>query len=290
MCFVNPGEKAMLPSRSRSRLLLEGRKEQCKEQLKRQQVRVHSVPRPLVDALTQHVEDVSERFAVSLHFTLSIAFDDVPPSSASLVLVNGKPTADYVAAIDYRRIVHSLLRFKCCHPQDLTSLFVLTLVYLRQMKSRSALPLLEQMIAWFDVSNCVYCIAFLAHVWLFDEALPLQDWHGIAEGVVKGVNLNKCVRNCLRILKYRLYPNAKEVRCATLALEYQDKPRATVDITGLDPEALIRAKSNPPIPREEEPRRSRSTARYSELSRHRAASRPSEPGRRAPFAPSRRVS
>merc|ERR1719379_3301593 len=274
----------MLPSRSRSRLLLEGRKEQCKEQLKRQQVRVHSVPRPLVDAMTQHVEDVSERFAISLHMTLSLAFDDVPPSTTPLVLVNGQSTATYVASIDYRRIVHTLLRFKCCHPQDLTSLFVLILVYLRQMRSRSALPLLEQMIAWFDMSNVVYCVAFLAHVWLFDEALPLQDWHAIAEGVVKGVNLNKCVRNCLRILKYRLYPSEREVRCASLALEYQEKPRATVDVTGLDPEALIRAKS---VPREEEPRRSRSTARYSDMSRHRAASRPS--GSRAPFAPSRRV-
>jgi hypothetical protein len=217
--------------------------------------------------------------------TLSLAFDDVPPSSTPLVLVNGQSTATYVASIDYRRIVHALLRFKCCHPQDLTSLFVLILVYLRQMRSRSALPLLEQMIAWFDMSNVVYCVAFLAHVWLFDEALPLQDWHAIAEGVVKGVNLNKCVRNCLRILKYRLFPNAREVRCASLALEYQEKPRNTVDVTGLDPEALLRAKS---VPREEEPRRSRSTARYSELSRHRAASRPSD-SRRAPFAPSRRV-
>jgi hypothetical protein len=50
----------------------------------------------------------------------------------------------------------------------------LILVYLRQMRSRSALPLLEQMIAWFDMSNVVYCVAFLAHVWLFDEALPLR--------------------------------------------------------------------------------------------------------------------
>jgi hypothetical protein len=282
MCFMSAGDKgALMPSRSRSKLLLEGRKEQqCKEQLKKQ-VRV---PRPLVDAMTQHVEDVSERFAISLHMTLSLAFDDVPPSTTPLVLVNGQSTATYVASIDYRRIVHALLRFKCCHPQDLTSLFVLILVYLRQMRSRSALPLLEQMIAWFDMSNVVYCVAFLAHVWLFDEALPLQDWHAIAEGVVKGVNLNKCVRNCLRILKYRLFPNAREVRCASLALEYQEKPRNTVDVTGLDPEALLRAKS---LPREEEPRRSRSTARYSELSRHRAASRPS--GSRAPFAPSRRV-
>jgi hypothetical protein len=280
MCFVSAGDKAMMPSRSRSRLLLEGRKEQCKEQLKKQ-VRV---PRPLVDAMTQHVEDVSERFAISLHMTLSLAFDDVPPSSAPLVLVNGQSTATYVASIDYRRIVHALLRFKCCHPQDLTSLFVLTLVYLRQMRSRSALPLLEQMIAWFDMSNVVYCVAFLAHVWLFDEALPLQDWHQIAEGVVQGVNLNKCVRTCLRMLKYRLFPHARAVRCASLAREYQEKPRTTVDVAGLDPEALLRAKS---LPREEEPRRSRSTARYSDLSRHRAASRPS--GSRAPFAPSRRV-
>merc|ERR1719482_1772422 len=231
-----------------------------------------------MDSLTHHVESVSERFAHLLHMTLSLAFDDVPPSAAPAALVNGQPTAEYVAGIDYRRLVNTLLRFKCAHPQDLTSLFALVLVYVRQMKVRLALPLLEQMIVWFDVPNVVYCIAFLAHVWLLDDPLPLADWHGIAEGVVKGVNLNKCVRNCLRILKYRLYPNAKEVRCATLALEYQDKPRATVDITGLDPEALIRAKSNPPIPREEEPRRSRSTARYSELSRHRAASRPSEPG------------
>merc|ERR1719161_509307 len=274
----------MMPSRSRSRSLLEGRKEQCKEQLKEQLKKQVRVPRPLVDAITQHVEDVSERFAISLHMMLSLAFDDVPPSSTPLVLVNGQSTATYVASIDYRRIVHTLLRFKCCHPQDLTSLFVLILVYLRQMRSRSALPLLEQMIAWFDMSNVVYCVAFLAHVWLFDEALPLQDWHAIAEGVVKGVNLNKCVRNCLRILKYRLFPNAREVRCASLALEYQEKPRNTVDVTGLDPEALLRAKS---VPREEEPRRSRSTARYSDLSRHRAASRPS--GSRAPFAPSRRV-
>merc|ERR1719421_844181 len=282
MCFMSAGDKgALMPSRSRSKLLLEGRKEQqCKEQLKKQ-VRV---PRPLVDAMTQHVEDVSERFGISLHMTLSLAFDDVPPSSTPLVLVNGQSTATYVASIDYRRIVHTLLRFKCCHPQDLTSLFVLILVYLRQMRSRSALPLLEQMIAWFDMSNVVYCVAFLAHSWLFDKAVPLRDWHEIAEGVVKGVNLNKCVRNCLRILKYRLFPNAREVRCASLALEYQEKPRSTVDVTGLDPEALLRAKS---LPREEEPRRSRSTARYSELSRHRAASRPS--GSRAPFAPSRRV-
>jgi hypothetical protein len=255
------------------------------------------VPRPLVDAMTQHVEDVSERFAISLHLTLSLAFDDAPSSSADLVLLNGKSVADYVSAIDYRSIVHALLRFQCCHPQDLESLFVLTLVYLRQMKSRSALPLLEQMIAWFDVSNVVYCNAFLAHVWLFDKTVPLQDWHGIAEGVVKGVDLNKCVRNCLRILQYRLFPNAKAVRCATLALdatlaleleceeceeceeealECEEKPRVTVDIAGYDPEAVIRAKTNP-TPRaeegvvqrpEEELRRLRPTAR-SQLSRPR---------------------
>merc|ERR1740130_2355094 len=93
------------------------------------------------------------------------------------------------------------------------------------MKARSALPLLEQMIVWFDVPNVVYCITFLAHVWLLDDPLPLTDWHAVAEGVVKGVNLNKCVRNCLRILKYRLFVNQTQSRAALLTLEYAEQPR-----------------------------------------------------------------
>jgi hypothetical protein len=234
-----------------------------------------------VDAITQNIEDVSERFALSLHLTLTLAFDDVPPSKAELVLVNGKSMPEYLASVDYRRIVRVLLRFKCCHPEDLTSLFVLTLVYLRRMKSGSALPLLEQMIVWFDVSNVVYCIAFLAHVWLFDKAVRLQDWHDIAEGVVQGVNLNKCVRNCLRILRYLLFPTEKSVRCATLALEYKEKPRVTVDATGFGPDAEVvgfpRRSLLSDTATVEEPRRLRSTAR----------SQPS--GARPPFAPARRV-
>merc|ERR1719421_1190941 len=297
MCFMSAGDKgALMPSRSRSKLLLEGRKEQqCKEQLKKQ-VRV---PRPLVDAMTQHVEDVSERFAISLHMTLSLAFDDVPPSSTPLVLVNGQSTATYVASIDYRRIVNTLLRFKCAHPQDLTSLFVLILVYLRQMRSRSALPLLEQMIVWFDVPNVVYCVAFLAHVWLFDEALPLQDWHAIAEGVVKGVNLNKCVRNCLRILKYRLFVNQTQSRAAMLTLEYADQNRY-----GESHEALLLQKAKPVRGPEErrqerdpsEPRlslqslrSSGASGRYADLARQRASRSASSHAPRAPFAPPRRA-
>jgi len=276
MCFVNFGEKSLATRRSRS-LLDREKKEQCKKQVLR-------VSWPLVDALTQHVEDVSERFAHLLHMTLTLAFDDVPPSSTPLVMISGKSTAEYVAEIDYRRIVHNLLRFKCCHPQDLTSLFALVLVYLRQMKNKSALPLLEQMIVWFDVSNVIYCVAFLSHVWLLDDALPLAEWHNLSEGVVKGVNLNKCVRNCLRILKYRLFVTPTQGRAALVTLEYTEKAREVVE-PAIDPAALLRAKTG--MQREEipEPRRSRSTVRYAELARQRAQSQRARP----PFAPPRRA-
>jgi hypothetical protein len=237
------------------------------------------VPRPLVDAMTQQVKDVSERFALSLHLTLSLAFDDAPSSSADLVLLNGKSVADYVSAIDYRRIVHVLVRFKCCHLEDLTSLFVLTLVYMRRMKSRSALPLLEQMIVWFDASNVVYCVAFLAHSWLFDKAVPLRDWHEIAEGVVKGVNLNKCVRNCLRILKYELFPSDKAVRCAKLAIEYQERPRVDVNcVVDLSSALDTGAQRRPPVDRGVAHAAGRDDTAPSQLSRH-----------RFPFAQPRRV-
>jgi hypothetical protein len=285
MCFVNAADRALVPSRSRSRLLLEKaakRDDACKKKMQ--------VPRVLMDSLTHHVENVSERFAHLLHMTLSLAFDDVPPSGAPLVLISGQSTAEYVASIDYRRIVTSLLRFKCAHPQDLTSLFALCLVYLRQMKARSALPLLEQMIVWFDVPNVVYCIAFLAHVWLLDDPLPLADWHGLAEGVVKGVNLNKCVRNCLRILKYRLFVNQTQSRAALLTLEYADQNRYTEPSRD---DTLLFAKSQP-APKKEpsEPRlglqslRANAPGRYADIQRQRS-SRSTAP--RAPFAPPRRA-
>jgi len=284
MCFVNAADRALVPSRSRSRLLLEraAKKDDCKKK--------PQVPRVLMDSLTHHVENVSERFAHLLHMTLSLAFDDVPPSGAPLVLISGQSTAEYVASIDYRRIVNSLLRFKCAHPQDLTSLFALILVYLRQMKARSALPLLEQMIVWFDVPNVVYCISFLAHVWLLDDPLPLADWHGLAEGVVKGVNLNKCVRNCLRILKYRLFVNQTQSRAALLTLEYADQNRYTEPSRD---DTLLYAKSQP-VKKEPEPRlglqslRANAPGRYSDISaRQRSSRNGSAP--RAPFAPPRRA-
>jgi hypothetical protein len=289
MCFVNfaPGDKPLAATRSRSRSHLDRDKENRGKEICKKQV--YRVSRPLVDALTQHVEDVSERFAHLLHMTLTLAFDDVPPSSAPLVLVSGKSTSEYVADIDYRRIVHNLLRFKCCHPQDLTSFFALVLVYLRQMKNKSALPLLEQMIVWFDVSNVIYCVAFLSHVWLLDDALPLAEWHNISEGVVKGVNLNKCVRNCLRILKYRLFVTPTQGRAALLTLEYTEKKREVLE-PAVDPAALLRAKTGMGELEESlrpEPRRSRSTVRYAELARQRAASQASRA--RAPFAPPRRA-
>lgn len=175
------------------------------------------VPRPLHSAVVVEVEGVSERFAHLLHMTLSLAFDDAPVSNT---LVDSLSMAEYVASVDYRRIVRRLLGFRCCHPEDLTSLFGIVLVYLRQMKRRCLLPLLEQMIVWFDVGNVLYCIAFLAHVWLLDDPLPLSRWHDVAEGVVKGVNLNKCVRNCLRILKHELFVSHTQGRAALLSLEY----------------------------------------------------------------------
>jgi len=279
MCPVNFGEKPLAARRSRS-LFDREKKELCKKQVLR-------MSRPLVDALTQHVEDVSERFAHLLHMTLTLAFDDVPPSSTPLVMISGKSTAEYVAEIDYRRIVHNLLRFKCCHPQDLTSLFALVLVYLRQMKNKSALPLLEQMIVWFDVSNVIYCVAFLSHVWLLDDALPLAEWHNLSEGVVKGINLNKCVRNCLRILKYRLFVSPTQGRAALVTLEYTEKAREVVE-QAVDPAALLRAKTGMQREQREECpelRRSRSTVRYAELARQRAQSQRARP----PFAPPRRV-
>lgn len=261
---------------------MERAKRACKE-------RVVPVPRVLMDSLTHHVENVSERFAHLLHMTLSLAFDDVPPSGAPLVLISGQSTAEYVAGIDYRRIVNSLLRFKCAHPQDLTSLFALILVYLRQMKARSALPLLEQMIVWFDVPNVVYCIAFLAHVWLLDDPLPLADWHGIAEGVVKGVNLNKCVRNCLRILKYRLFVNQTQSRAALLTLEYTQENRYGEQRN----EDLLAKKAVPDKPKERHEDAARNPmaslqrgGRYADIARHRAAR---SSGSRAPFAPPRRA-
>lgn len=285
MCFINAADKALVPSRSRSRLLLERAVKRdvalCKEK------KVEKVPRHLMDSLSHHVENISERFAHLLHMTLSLAFDDVPPSGAPLVLIGGQSTAEYVASIDYRRIVNSLLRFKCAHPQDLTSLFGLILVYLRQMKARSALPLLEQMIVWFDVPNVVYCVAFLAHVWLLDDNLPLADWHGIAEGVVKGVNLNKCVRNCLRILKYRLFVSQTQSRAALLTLEYADQNRYNEPNRD---ETLLVAKSKPVRTESTEPPRlglaTLRTGRYAEIARQRS-SRSS--GSRAPFAPPRRA-
>jgi hypothetical protein len=194
---------------------LRPKREKRGEEKKTEELR--SVPRHLSEALVQEVEKVSERFAHLLHITIALAFDDGPPSTC---LVGGKSLAEYVAAIDYRRIVSKLRSFKCCHPSDLTSLFALVLLYLRQMKRKTLLPLLEQMIVWFDVCNVLYCVAFLAHVWLLDDSLPLSKWHGLAEGVVKGVNLNKCVRNCLRILKHQLYVSPQQIRAALLSLEY----------------------------------------------------------------------
>jgi len=303
MCFVNAADRALLPSRSRSKLLLEraarARNECGGERDRVREKKVAPVPRFVMDSLTHHVESVSERFAHLLHMTLSLAFDDVPPSAAPPVLVNGQTTAEYVAGIDYRRLVNTLLRFKCAHPQDLTSLFALVLVYVRQMKVRLALPLLEQMIVWFDVPNVVYCIAFLAHVWLLDDPLPLADWHGIAEGVVKGVNLNKCVRNCLRILKYRLFVNQTQSRAAMLTLEYADQNRY-----GESHEALLLQKAKPVRGPEErrqerdpsEPRlslqslrSSGASGRYADLARQRASRSASSHAPRAPFAPPRRA-
>jgi hypothetical protein len=181
-----------------------------------------SIPRPLPSAIVNEVEKVSERFACLLHMTISLAFDDAPTST---VLVEGKSMAEYVAGVDYRRIVRKLLAFRCCHPEDLTSLFGIILVYLRQMKKRCLLSLLEQMVVWFDVGNVLYCVAFLAHVWLLDDPLPLSKWHAVVEGVVKGVNLNKCVRNCLRILKHQLFVTPTQGRAALLSLEYGKQVR-----------------------------------------------------------------
>jgi hypothetical protein len=136
------------------------------------------------------------------------------------------------------------------------------------------------------VSNVIYCVAFLSHVWLLDDALPLSEWHNLSEGVVKGVNLNKCVRNCLRILKYRLFVTPTQGRAALVTLEYTEKARAVVE-PAIDPAALLRAKTG--MQREEscqELRRSRSTVRYADLARNRAASQRAS---RHPFGPPRRA-
>merc|ERR1719287_81973 len=83
------------------------------------------------------------------------------------------------------------------------------------------------MVSWFDAPNVIFCIAFLAHVWLFDDSLPLKEWHSLTEGVVRGVNLNKCVRNLLRILKYRLFVTPTQAKAALLSLEYTDPAKET---------------------------------------------------------------
>uniref|UniRef100_A0A0G4FKK3 Uncharacterized protein n=1 Tax=Chromera velia CCMP2878 TaxID=1169474 RepID=A0A0G4FKK3_9ALVE len=66
-------------------------------------------------------------------------------------------------------------------------------------------PLLRQMVSWFDVCNVAFFLAFLAHVYLLDDMIPLRYWGEVlSEGIAKGTNVNKCVRNLLKIRKYRL--------------------------------------------------------------------------------------
>lgn len=169
----------------------------------------------------RHIEIVKERFAHLLHITMSLAFDDLPTTREPLHMPNGETVGEYVQKVDYHRVVSAITRFRVVRdPTDITSFFALALVYLRQMKSAAQLPLLEQMISWFDAPNVVYCIVFLSHVWLFDDSVPLNKWQQLCEGVVRGVNLNKCVRNLLRILKYRLYPTQQQSRAALASLEY----------------------------------------------------------------------
>jgi hypothetical protein len=175
--------------------------------------------RQLIDAETKRVAGLSERFAMLLHLSVA-AFDDLPLDRPAL-MVRGVPVADHALKVDYRRIVSRLVAFKLAEAEDLAALFAVCLVYFRQMLTKTALPLSEQMVEWFGVENVVYCVAFLAHSWLDDESLPLRAWHSLCEGNVQGVNLNKCVRNVLRILKYKLFvqPGAGEASLASLQYE-----------------------------------------------------------------------
>eukprot|EP00921_Rhytidocystis_pertsovi_P001315 GHVQ01002247.1.p1 GENE.GHVQ01002247.1~~GHVQ01002247.1.p1 ORF type:complete len:838 (+),score=159.02 GHVQ01002247.1:331-2514(+) len=91
------------------------------------------------------------------------------------------------------------------HEDDIIAVLCTTLAYLQSLDTPSLQPLLRQMIMWFDSCNVIFFLAFLAHVFVLDDTIPLKCWgQRLSEGVAKGSNVNKCVRNLLKLRKYRL--------------------------------------------------------------------------------------
>ncbi|CEM09647.1 unnamed protein product [Vitrella brassicaformis CCMP3155] len=121
---------------------------------------------------------------------------------------SGEPLREYLEAFNFGRVSGRLmvfLRRYHIHQEDVQAVMVTTLCYIKSMETPTLLPLLKQMVLWFDANNVVYFLSFLAHIFVLDDTVPLKYWGEIlGEGVAKGTNVNKCVRNLLKMRKYRL--------------------------------------------------------------------------------------
>eukprot|EP00922_Rhytidocystis_sp_ex-Travisia-forbesii_P055875 GHVS01082726.1.p1 GENE.GHVS01082726.1~~GHVS01082726.1.p1 ORF type:complete len:586 (+),score=91.40 GHVS01082726.1:276-2033(+) len=101
-------------------------------------------------------------------------------------------------------LIAFLARYRL-HEDDIVAVLCTAYSYLQSMDTPTLQPLVRQMVLWFYPSNILYFLAFLAHIHVLDDTIPLKCWgQRLSEGVAKGSNVNKCVRNLLRMMKYRL--------------------------------------------------------------------------------------
>eukprot|EP00922_Rhytidocystis_sp_ex-Travisia-forbesii_P012476 GHVS01018801.1.p1 GENE.GHVS01018801.1~~GHVS01018801.1.p1 ORF type:complete len:801 (+),score=242.94 GHVS01018801.1:619-3021(+) len=127
-----------------------------------------------------------------------------PSSMSENTNANSKPSTRLALSKAAALLIAFLARYRL-HEDDIVAVLCTAYSYLQAMDTPTLQPLVRQMVLWFYPSNILYFLAFLAHIHVLDDTIPLKCWgQRLSEGVAKGSNVNKCVRNLLRMMKYRL--------------------------------------------------------------------------------------
>mmetsp|Transcript_8205 Transcript_8205/g.17926 ORF Transcript_8205/g.17926 Transcript_8205/m.17926 type:complete len:310 (+) Transcript_8205:1-930(+) len=139
---------------------------------------------------------------------------------------SGAPLDRYVAEYDFVRPMTAMCKFLHMYlpEDDVLSIVTGTLVFLRRLNIQKSRGLIGQMLVWFDVSNCLFFLGFLAQAWLLDTCVSLKQWSHISEGICQRENMGKCVRNLLKIKSYRLYIAPDEFSACRSALLRETRP------------------------------------------------------------------
>jgi hypothetical protein len=140
-------------------------------------------------------------------------------------MASGVPLDRYVAEYDFVRPVTAMCKFLHMYlpEDDVLSIVTGTLVFLRRLNTQKNRGLMGQMLVWFDVSNCLFFLGFLAQAWLLDTCVSLKQWSHISEGICQRENMGKCVRNLLKIKSYRLFMSPEDFSACHSALVRDDR-------------------------------------------------------------------